>query len=262
MLKRHFRLILVPESPTDEISQFKCPYYLLSLLIAFAAIMLVATAGLTYYFVRQYSDMQQQTAGLPQLRRQVLRQQALIEESEETMREFRSNIAQLERAQKRLPLSDSSFEESGPFLGMGGEEYSETQTEEQSLSDFENDAGGYFSLVQENLQQQQQTTQDLEEYFDDQAQQIASTPYLWPVPGSTHVTSKFGMRTHPVTGQHIMHWGIDIGAAKGTPIVSTADGMVIFSGIKGTFGKGDRHRPWLRIYHLLRALFLLGNTER
>lgn len=239
MRKGRFRLIIVPESSAETLSQFECPYYLLSVLIVFAAIVLVAAAGLAYYFSRQYSEMRQQTAELPHLRKQVLQQKALIERSEETMREIRSHIAQLERAQKRLPVSEEYFEEFGPFFGMGGEEEDETQFEERSLQGFEDNAGAYFSLIQDTLQQQQQTTQDLEEYFDDQALQITSTPYLWPVPGFTRITSKFGVRSaHPVTGQDdVMHWGIDIGAPKGTPIVSTGDGIVIFSGEKGAFGK-------------------------
>ena len=237
MRLRHFRVVIVPESPTDEISQIKCPYYFINLFIAFVLIIVTAVAGVTYYFIRQYYDMRQETVNLPQLRRQVLRQQALIEQSEETMREIRTYIAQLQRAQARLPLSSTPLRELEHPFGMGGEEYIDVQGREQNLLDFENDTNRYFSILQKSIQRQQRMTQNLEEYFDEQAQQIASTPYLWPVPGSTRVTSKFGMRTHPVTGQHVMHWGIDIGAAKGSPIVSTADGMVIFSGKKSDFGK-------------------------
>ena len=46
--------------------------------------------------------------------------------------------------------------------------------------------------------------------------------FIWPVQGL--LTSKFGNRN----GRH--HDGIDIGARKGTPIVSAADGKVMFSG--------------------------------
>ena len=46
--------------------------------------------------------------------------------------------------------------------------------------------------------------------------------FIWPVQGQ--LTSKFGNRN----GRH--HDGIDIGARKGAPIVSAADGKVMFSG--------------------------------
>ena len=237
MSGRHFRLIIVPQSPAKEISQLKCPYRLLHVLIASAIVIISAAAGLIYHFVRHYDDMRQQTANLPQLRRQVLRQQELITLSEEMMGGIRTHLVQLQRAQAHLPRPGIPLHELGPLPGMGGEEYSETQNGEFQNSDFENDAGEFFSVLQENIQQQQRRIQDLEEHFDHQAQRIASTPSLWPVPGATGISSKYGMRTHPVTGQRAMHWGIDIGAAKGAPIVSTADGMVIFSGEKSTFGK-------------------------
>ena len=235
-MQRHFRLIIVPQSPAEEISQFKCPRYLLSIFIAFSIIIPVAASGFVYYFVRHYYDMQQQTAHLPQLRKQVLQQQALIGQSEEILHEVRAHIAQLQRAQARLPLPGGSFHDSGFLLGMGGEKDTDTQSGEQYIQDFKNDTDEYFSTLQETIQQQQRTIQDLEEHFATQAHSIASTPYSWPVPGATRITSKFGKRTNPVTEQHAMHWGIDIGAAKSTPIVSTADGIVIFSGEKSTFG--------------------------
>ena len=50
----------------------------------------------------------------------------------------------------------------------------------------------------------------------------------WPVPSSTRVTSPFGYRTHPVTGEKSkMHNGIDIGAGTGSKVVSAEDGTVI-----------------------------------
>ena len=36
--------------------------------------------------------------------------------------------------------------------------------------------------------------------------------FTWPIPGYKKVTSKFGMRTHPITGAYKLHSGTDISA--------------------------------------------------
>ncbi len=61
--------------------------------------------------------------------------------------------------------------------------------------------------------------------------------FIWPTPGNSRVTSYYGWRTHPVLGYRKFHHGIDIGAATGQPIVSSGDGVVIFSGTRGGYGK-------------------------
>lgn len=48
---------------------------------------------------------------------------------------------------------------------------------------------------------------------------------LRPVSGA--VTSPYGMRTHPITGDRSMHDGVDFGSACGTPILAPADGTVV-----------------------------------
>jgi len=52
-----------------------------------------------------------------------------------------------------------------------------------------------------------------------------SVPSLTPVNGA-RMTSKFGMRNHPVRGGRRMHKGIDLAAPTGTPVYATADGIV------------------------------------
>lgn len=58
---------------------------------------------------------------------------------------------------------------------------------------------------------------------------------LQPVLG--RLTSKFGMRLHPIHKEWRSHDGIDIAAPKGTDIQNVMDGKVIFAGVKGGYGK-------------------------
>jgi murein DD-endopeptidase MepM/ murein hydrolase activator NlpD len=51
------------------------------------------------------------------------------------------------------------------------------------------------------------------------------------------VTSGFGYRTHPITGEKKLHNGIDIGIPEGTPIFAPADGKVTTSNETEAGGK-------------------------
>lgn len=50
------------------------------------------------------------------------------------------------------------------------------------------------------------------------------------------ITSEFGSRNHPVLHSNIFHEGIDLKADSGTPILSTADGIVEFAKFFGGYG--------------------------
>lgn len=61
--------------------------------------------------------------------------------------------------------------------------------------------------------------------------------WLCPVKGAT-VSSKYGWRTHPVTGERKFHQGTDFGKAEGSPTVASKTGVVEFSGFN-TQGFGN-----------------------
>jgi len=50
------------------------------------------------------------------------------------------------------------------------------------------------------------------------------------------ITSEFGPRKDPFTGEEKMHNGIDISAPVGTPVKAVMDGQVVFSGYMNDYG--------------------------
>lgn len=60
----------------------------------------------------------------------------------------------------------------------------------------------------------------------------------------SRVSSGYGMRFHPVTGQHKAHLGVDYAAPTGTPVRTVGDGIVEFAGVQGGYGNviQIRHR--------------------
>ncbi|MCY7392080.1 MAG: M23 family metallopeptidase [Leptolyngbyaceae cyanobacterium CAN_BIN12] len=50
------------------------------------------------------------------------------------------------------------------------------------------------------------------------------------------ITSAFGWRTHPITGEARFHRGIDLGAAYGSPIVAAKSGRIYLADMYGGYG--------------------------
>ena len=61
-----------------------------------------------------------------------------------------------------------------------------------------------------------------------------------PVPGS--ISSRYGMRRHPILGYRRMHSGVDFRARSGTPIYAATDGTVNYAGRNGAYGNYVRIR--------------------
>lgn len=89
-------------------------------------------------------------------------------------------------------------------------------------------------------------------------------PNIWPVDG--RLMSHFGRRSDPFSGEGAFHTGIDISAARGTPIKAAADGTVTHAEWGGDYGRLVivDHGDGLQTYyaHLSQFEVLAGQSVR
>ena len=79
------------------------------------------------------------------------------------------------------------------------------------------------------------------DFFDENGESARKALLRTPIDGA-RLSSRFGMRKHPILGYSRMHQGIDFAAATGTPIMAAGSGVVEFIGRKGGYGKYIRIR--------------------
>jgi len=89
---------------------------------------------------------------------------------------------------------------------------------------------------------------------------------VFPLIAPSIISSLFGSRVHPVTGQVRFHQGTDLAAAEGTPVVAAFSGRVEIAGQMGGYGlivvisHGDTHET--RYAHLSEILVKTGQEIR
>lgn len=71
----------------------------------------------------------------------------------------------------------------------------------------------------------------------DKARLRAEQPTVPVLPLQAPISSPFGQRHHPITGEHKLHKGIDLAAAEGTPFHAVLDGTVVQASTRLGYGK-------------------------
>jgi murein DD-endopeptidase MepM/ murein hydrolase activator NlpD len=110
--------------------------------------------------------------------------------------------------------------------GVGGsEKFTEMTVEEL------NETSRRVEELTYKLELQSKSLDKLMTSSEKMKERMKRIPSIRPVAGG--IVSGFGNRIHPINKVRHVHTGIDFMAKSGTPVVATADGEVVISGIKG-----------------------------
>lgn len=196
--------------------------------------------GYDYYRLRSLSfdtrtqqQIIQSQTGEIQIQRQQLQQFA------KTVEDLKARVNALDKLedQMRLIADIKKPGSSGGFIGIGG-------VPENSLDQDIPLNEKHNNLVREMHRQLDQTALTIKQQFLDfdhlikelekKKNLLASTPSIRPVDG--WVTSGFGYRDSPFTGERVFHSGLDISNKTGTEIIATANGKISYASRKALLG--------------------------
>jgi len=174
--------------------------------------------------------LQTQSAALDQLRleNEVLRQRT--DQFENALGEIAEQLDGYENRSEKLAsaLGIEDLPSSMPAAG-GGDDLLPRATSRHSLFDQEIEA------LQSRTDTLGKSFEELDEAFQERMRRLSSTPSVMPVDG--WFSHGFGWRKDPWTSKRQFHRGMDIVADAGTPIISTADGLISRATRVADYGK-------------------------
>jgi murein DD-endopeptidase MepM/ murein hydrolase activator NlpD len=238
-LGKKYRISL--EDPeTREVKRIQVRPLMIALIVFLGAAL---TSGAFFSLFIAHRAVQEKTTAQrenEQLREETQAQQFHIQRFSDQVGRLSQQVDKLQNYYARLKiLTQLDLEEHADGArAAGGPQPRSSETEaylEKNLKSHISRIHWELEELQMAAQIQEQNAHRIENFFDSQRSLLAATPTIWPVRG--WVTSGFGHRLSPFTGTLQMHDGLDIGARRGTPVKSSAEGIVIYSGWKSEYGK-------------------------
>jgi murein DD-endopeptidase MepM/ murein hydrolase activator NlpD len=174
---------------------------------------------------------------LRELTREAVTFQDQIEQQRATIKAFNKRVAELRKEMVGWrELHAKIWEPLGPELasgksdrGIGGGTTSVDAIAPSSASPLED-----LNRLGEAFKEQTDSLKALEKLMSRAGRMLASLPTRWPVRGG--VNSEFGHRKSPWTTEREFHSGLDIRAARNTPIQAPAAGTVVHAGAAQDYG--------------------------
>ncbi len=228
-MKQHYFVVVLAHSLHGRLRRINIPHQALYVVLGFALLGAVTVFG----FVSSYVRMAWKASDVNTLRTQVdilqkSNQQLKRENSEKgvqlaSLQMMASEVSVALGITQKIAGPSNDIAEEGPLV----------PSYRESLEEYNFLKSASFSRVH---------------HLYARSWQKNIVPTLWPVNGP--ITSRFGQREDPFSGEGGLHWGVDISSGSGTPIHVAADGIVASAEYTSGYGRlvvidhGNGVRTW------------------
>jgi murein DD-endopeptidase MepM/ murein hydrolase activator NlpD len=225
--------LMVLQGPTGQIRRIHLRRSRLRRALSAAAITACVLIALSVDYVR----VRVQLGELDELRAESSEQRAQIGEYSDQIGEIAQKLTKIDQLERKLRVItnlDPADPMPLPGIGTGDEE---PGAEDAWLPRAQRHKGMVAGLgaLRSASEAKGTSLEALVAHLEENSARLLQTPSIAPTRG--WMTSGFGYRTSPFTGNREFHRGIDIAGRAGTPVVATADGVVQFAGARRAFGK-------------------------
>lgn len=235
MALKKFTIVFVPDG-TRGTRQFSLPK------VVFYGLILCFLGGGAYFgwVFQDYLGLRAEMPRLAQLEKENQFQKSQFLHLAERISKMTERVGELESVDHRLRamVNMETGEDNGPSNGVGGSDpvvADPRQVAEKSFSTLVRKMHRSLDNLNDEIAYGKREKAELEKFLEEQKTLLASTPSIWPTKG--WLSSGFGYRTSPFTGQREFHKGIDIATRLKAPIIAPANGIVQFVGWDHGYGK-------------------------
>ncbi len=239
--KRCFTIMVVPHSEESTFS-IRIPLLAVQLAVAFFVLGIVGICLLIFSYLRVSADAQEVYALREMNRAQQEEINSLAAETQRMMEQVRAIDELVEFVTEKLDLDIEEIENGIRQQSSQGLNFYQG---EESAANFGlgqvygggTEADGVLGRAAENIILLQSLVPERSETLDNVGEYIveaASKPSIWPTRG--RIASGFGMRQIPYASGFQFHTGVDIIGSYGSTVWASAEGTVVFTGYRGSYG--------------------------
>lgn len=215
-MRKRYYIFIVTHDWDGQLRRIRIPVQWVVLFVIFALVGAGTLLGLAGSYTRMLSKMHM----LNDLREQRATLVQQLASARQETRQTRAEVASL----GSLATEVSSLYSFGRRLAPGGSHLEEV-SDSADTAHLYNASLRNFEVLE---------TGALDGHLLDRLGEQLWRPDLWPVQG--WISSSFGERRDPFTGEGSFHPGIDIAVDVGTPVHVTANGLVAYAAHLGGYG--------------------------
>jgi len=239
--KRSFTILVIPHSEESTYSA-RLPLFAVQVAVAFLILAVAGLCLLVFSYFRVLADAREVYALREMNRAQQEEINTLASETQRMMEQVKAIDELVVFVTEKLDLDveeilnevESNTEEGFGYYRGGSTVYgsrAEHLYGGGSLADGVLGRASQNIIILQSLVPERSETLDLVSEYVVQAD---AKPSIWPARG--RIASGFGMRKIPYASGFQFHTGVDIIGAYGSTIWTSADGKVIFTGYRGSYG--------------------------